>query len=186
MNKITMGLKAGFIATLVLSAMMILKTLSGVLPQLDVIRMLNGMMSVPLTLLNATLLLGWIAHVAIGSVAWGITFAVIQDRMPDWRGWAKGITFGVGAWLVMMLVVMPMGGAGLFGMNIGLIVPVMTMGLHVVYGAVLGIAFERYSKKRTDETAEAVDQNDECEERPYLRWSGKRIVDASIRKPDHC
>ena len=46
--------------------------------------------------------------------------------------------FGVGAWLMMMIAVMPMAGAGLFGMNFGMVAPVMTLVLHIIFGAVLG------------------------------------------------
>ena len=38
----------------------------------------------------------------------------------------------------MMLAVMPMAGAGFFGMNLGMVAPIMTLVLHVIYGAVLG------------------------------------------------
>ncbi len=46
--------------------------------------------------------------------------------------------FGVGAWIATMILVMPLAGAGLFGMNLGVAAPVMTLVLHVIYGAVLG------------------------------------------------
>ena len=38
----------------------------------------------------------------------------------------------------MMVMVMPMAGAGLFGMKMGLMAPMMTLVLHLVFGAVLG------------------------------------------------
>ena len=43
----------------------------------------------------------------------------------------------------MMLVVMPMAGAGVFGLNMGMMAPLMTLMLHAIYGAVLGFAFGR-------------------------------------------
>lgn len=38
----------------------------------------------------------------------------------------------------MMVVVMPMAGAGLFGMKLGMAAPVMTLVLHMIFGGVLG------------------------------------------------
>jgi hypothetical protein len=38
----------------------------------------------------------------------------------------------------MMLAVMPMAGVGMFGMNLGMVAAVMTIMLHVIYGAVPG------------------------------------------------
>ena len=45
-NSIPKGLAAGFIATLVLSMMMVIKSMIGLMPQLDVIAMLSGMLGV--------------------------------------------------------------------------------------------------------------------------------------------
>ncbi len=46
--------------------------------------------------------------------------------------------FATAAWLLMMVIVMPLAGAGLFGVHIGLIAPILTLVLHLVYGTVLG------------------------------------------------
>ena len=86
-------------------------------------------------------IMGWIAHFAIGTIAWGGLFALIQDRLPGNTLWLRGVVFGIGAWLMMMIAVMPMAGAGLFGMALGIMAPMMTLILHVIFGAVLGGAF---------------------------------------------
>lgn len=36
---------------------------------------------------------------------------------------------------------MPMAGAGIFGLNLGMMAPVMTLVLHLIYGAVLGAVY---------------------------------------------
>jgi hypothetical protein len=38
---------------------------------------------------------------------------------------------------------MPMAGAGLFGMNMGVMAPMMTLVLHLIFGAVLGWVYGR-------------------------------------------
>jgi len=51
------------------------------------------------------------------------------------------MVFGVLAWGLMMVMVMPMAGAGFFGLSLGMMAPVMTLMLHLVYGAVLGSVY---------------------------------------------
>lgn len=60
----------------------------------------------------------------------------------------RGILLGVGGWLVMMLAVMPIMGGGLFGtaMPSGMMVPVATLVLHVIFGLVLGVSYAKFSR----------------------------------------
>lgn len=53
-RNIPKGLLAGFIATMVLSVLMLMKTMMGLIPQLDVIAMLSGM-------LGSGPAIGWLA-----------------------------------------------------------------------------------------------------------------------------
>ncbi|MBE0414778.1 DUF6789 family protein [Yoonia sp.] len=142
MNKIAAGAVAGFVATVVLSVMMMAKGMMGVMPELDVIHMLSGMMGAPA-------MMGWIGHFMIGTLAWGIGFAVLYGMIPGGSAVVKGIAFGIAAWLGMMVMVMPMAGVGLFGMAMGVMAPMMTLALHVIFGAVLGLVFAALSAPRT-------------------------------------
>jgi hypothetical protein len=135
MTNLKPGLLAGFIATVVLSLLMMGKAMMGVMPELDVIAMLSGMMGMPAAM-------GWIAHFMIGTIAWGGGFALLYSALPGGSAIVKGIVFGIAAWLMMMIVVMPMAGAGMFGMNFGMMAPMMTLVLHIIFGAVLGAVFQ--------------------------------------------
>lgn len=130
-SNIAKGMVAGFVATIVLSALMVMKSMMGLMPELDVIAMLSKMM-------GSSPAMAWIAHFMIGTVVWGGLFAWLDPHLPGKSHVLKGITFGIVAWLLMMIAVMPMAGAGLFGMNFGMMGPGMTMILHVIFGAVLG------------------------------------------------
>lgn len=132
--KIQQGIIAGLVATVVLSVLMMMKSMMGLMPHLDIIKMLSSMM-------NGPLVMGWVAHFVLGSIIFGIAFALLQGVLPGKTSLMKGIIFGVVAWLGMMIAVMPMAGAGLFGMNMGMAAPVMTLMLHVIYGAVLGFTY---------------------------------------------
>lgn len=53
----------------------------------------------------------------------------------------RGLGAGLAATVVLsllMIIVMPMAGAGLFGLQLGLMAPIATLMLHWIYGAVLG------------------------------------------------
>lgn len=139
MTNIKAGLVAGFSATVVLSAMMVGKSMMGVMPELDVIHMLSGMMGAPAVV-------GWLAHFMIGTMAWGGGFAVLYGLIPGSGAVMKGILFGIAAWLGMMVMVMPMAGAGLFGMAFGVMAPMMTLVLHIVFGAVLGAVYQAQAR----------------------------------------
>ncbi len=132
------GMVAGFVATLILSALMAMKAMMGVTPELNPIKMIADM-------LGASPAVGWAMHFMIGTMLWGTLFAWLNPSLPGESHWLRGIVFAVGAWLVMMVVMMPMAGAGLFGSDLGMMAPVMTLMLHIVFGFVLGAvyAFER-------------------------------------------
>lgn len=134
------GIISGFIATVVLSMLMVLKGMMGMMPHLNAIKMLtamaHGYMGTP-----AVPVVGWLLHFMIGSLAWGILFALLFTHLPGKSATAKGLVFATGAWLLMMVLVMPLAGAGLFGRHLGLGAPIATLVLHWIFGAVLGVVY---------------------------------------------
>lgn len=139
-NHLFKGVIAGFIATIALSVLMILKGIMGMMPQMNAIKMLttmaHGFMGTPMTPV-----VGWLLHFIIGSILWGILFALLFERIPGSSAPTKGLVFATAAWLVMMVVVMPIAGAGLFGLHLGIGAPVATLVLHWVFGVVLGAVY---------------------------------------------
>ena len=127
------GILGGIVATAVLSGLMLMKNAMGIMPQLDIIKMLSSMMGVSMAV-------AWMAHFGIGAM-WGALFALAYRVIPGGTAVVKGMLLLTGAWLVMMVMVMPMAGAGLFGMHMGLMAPMMTLVLHLVFGAVLGLVY---------------------------------------------
>ncbi len=138
MRDIPKGMLAALVATIVLSVLMVLKTMMGLMPQLDLPKMLAGMMGSP-----DMPLIGWIAHFAIGIVVYGVAIAVLDSKLPGTSHVGHGIMLGVIGWLIMMVMLMPMAGAGFFGMNMGIMAPMMTLVLHLIFGAVLGWVYGR-------------------------------------------
>lgn len=132
---IVKGFVAGFIATVALSALMLLKSAMGLMPDLNVIDMLAKMT-------GAGIAAGWLLHFAIGSLAWGGLFAYFNESIPGDTQWIKGMVFGTAAWAAMMIFVMPAAGAGFFAINLGFMAMLATLVLHWAFGAVLGLVYE--------------------------------------------
>lgn len=136
MTNYVKGMMAGLIATLVLSALMVVKAMMGVMPGLDLPAMMASMMGMP-----GTPIVGWLAHFMIGIVLFGVAIVLSTPLLPGVRPIARGVIVGLSGWLVMML--MPMAGVGMFGMHFGIMAPMMTFVLHLIFGAVLGWYYGR-------------------------------------------
>ena len=136
MTKLKRGIGAGLAATMVLSMIMVAKGMMGLMPELNVIVMLSSMM-------KTAPIVGWGVHIMIGMLAWGLGFVAVSKYLPGRTDLAKGISFGIAAWALMMLMVMPLAGAGFFGLKMGMMAPVMTLMLHIIYGAVLGFVYDK-------------------------------------------
>lgn len=74
------GIVAGFAATVVLSALMLLKGAMGMMPKMNVIHMLANMGHAYLGLpVNPAI--GWVMHFFIGAIMWGVLFAMLSTRI---------------------------------------------------------------------------------------------------------
>lgn len=135
------GLLAGLAATAVLSVLMVVKSVIGLMPAMNVIEMLTQLAADYLGL-PASPVVGWAAHLVIGVVLWGLVFAGTYETWPG-PAPIKGAVFSVMIWLLMMSMFLPMAGAGFFGVNIGPAAAVATLVLHLIFGLVLGGVFGR-------------------------------------------
>lgn len=134
MKAVIPSLAAALAATIVLSILMMVKSQMGVMPELNIIRMLAEQMS-------AGPAMGWAAHFVIGVIGYGLAFALVFRRLPFGNLAVRGVLLGIAGWLVMMVIIMPMMGADLFALSLGLMAPVATLVLHAIFGLVLGLVF---------------------------------------------
>jgi hypothetical protein len=135
------GIIGGFVGSVVLSLLFVLFNTLGVLKQLDIVEHIDKLGSIQR-------IAAWVDHFIVGTLLWGPIFAGFEattdTKYPDWQ---KGLAFGVIAWLGMMLVFMPVIGAGLFGWRLGIIEPVGMLVLHLIYGLVLGVVFDLLDRR---------------------------------------
>ena len=135
MQNISTGLLAGLVATVVLAAMMVVQGMMGVMPGLNVAAMIGA-------IIGSSVAVGWIIHFMVHTIAGGGGFAVLYNVIPGGSAPVKGIVYGIVAWLVLMFIVMPMAGVGLFGLDLGMMAPVMVLVFHIIFGAVLGLVYQ--------------------------------------------
>lgn len=134
------GLIAGFVATVVISMIMILRLAMGLMPWFNPVEIMNLNVQ---TLLDtrSSPVLGWFVHFVVGTVLWGGIYAVLADRLPGQRPGTRGLVFGLGAWLFVMLTVFPLAGSGFFALGLGVAAMLFTLITHLVFGWVLGATF---------------------------------------------
>lgn len=149
MHKLTYlidGLLAGGIATIVLSLLL----LAGAPPHLDTVAALDGIANALLTPtgLSAPGVAGWLWHVLIGTVWWGTLYALLVPILPGHNAATKGLVFGFGAGFLVLIMILPIAGAGFFGLSVSLIQPVVTLGHHLIYGLVLGLTHSALDRRR--------------------------------------
>ena len=150
MGDISKGVEAGFVATVVISMLMLAQAAAGIAPGFNLISLLAQAANTP-----DYPSVAWIGHFVIGSVLWGAGFAALS---PHLRGphWVRGVTFGVLAWLAMMVLFLPTAGRPIFDQGMGTTVPLLSLALHLIFGGVLGETYHlllHYLPSEVDENA---------------------------------
>lgn len=130
------GAAAGFIASLVLAGIFLFESSYGVMPEVNVFRLLVNLGGGNLGQTSA-----WADHFIVGTLIWGLMFGMAEPLTARPARWLKGMIFGILAWLIMMLTLMPLAGFGFFGMKLGSSVPAGMLVLHLIFGAVLGASY---------------------------------------------
>ncbi|WP_290652493.1 DUF6789 family protein [Aquisalimonas sp.] len=134
------GIMAGLVATLVISLIMIMRQAAGIMPWFDPIEVMSltaqNLLGMPHSVAG-----GWVLHIGIGSLIWGVLFSGLADMLPGKSYTRRGLLFGLLAWILVMMTVFPMAGSGFFAMGFGVIAPIATLISHLIFGAVLGATY---------------------------------------------
>ena len=123
-DRIGNGVVAGFIATLMLSAL-----------------------HEPVTLVTESVgvrtpVAGLLFHFFVGTLLWGGAFGFAHDYLPG-PSWVRGVVFAACAAAIVLVGIAPFTGAGLFGLELGMAAPVIVTLFHLAYGAILGFIYGR-------------------------------------------
>jgi len=132
-DRVGNGLVAGFIATLVLSAL-----------------------HEPITLVTTAVgvrapVTGLLFHFFVGTLMWGSVFGLVHDYLFG-PSWLRGILFSVGAAVLVMFAIAPLTGSGFLCLRLGAFAPLVVVLFHLAYGAILGAIYGKLID--TDEARE--------------------------------
>jgi len=128
------GAVAGLIATVPVAILAALKHLLDLIPQLDLVGILTRMTGIPW---GGT---GWVLLFVFGAVL-GMGFAALDSHVSDTSSigeMVRGAFFGFLLAVILMMILIPIyGGTGGLGYALGV------LGACLVFGAVMGLAYER-------------------------------------------
>ena len=127
------GVVAGFIGTITISILMLIKVKLNFMINLDVIHMLT-------LKTGGSPTIGLFSHFIIGTVGYGIYFSFIIPFISDKKIIIQGIILGFIAWLTMMLA-MPILGHSFFIMDMGFMAQILTLLFHLIFGMVIIIVY---------------------------------------------
>jgi hypothetical protein len=134
MSNTLKGIISGFVASLALSAVIVLKSQFHIVS--DDLSVMNLLARIAGGSFGA-----WADHFIIGALVWGMLYAGFESAVTKLPHWLKGLIFSVLAWLFMMVAFMPFVGAGLFGTKMGLMGAIVPLVQHLIYGFVLGVTY---------------------------------------------
>ena len=142
LRNLLLSLFAGLGASTVHLVLMELKHRTGILPAFDPYADLQRMLSsFPSIALEAPW--SWLLPYVNGAMLLGFLFGQSFPYLPGRTAWARGAVFGLLAWLVLGLGMLPLVGSGIFAGNLGLgIVPALLMlAMLSVYGVAVSLLY---------------------------------------------
>jgi len=121
-DRIFNGIVAGFIATLVLSAL-----------------------HEPMTLVAEavgvrTPVAGLLFHFFVGTLLWGGAFGFLHDYLPG-ASWVRGMIFAAAVAAIVLIGIAPFAGSGLFCLKLGVYAPFVVVLFHLAHGGILGFVY---------------------------------------------
>ena len=113
------SLLAGFGATSVHIALMTIKHRAGILPEFEPYEDLQRMLS-SVTAMSLESPFSWLLPYINGALILGFVFGKLYIHLPGRTAIVKGGAFGLAAWLMMGLGLLPLAGRGVFAHELGL------------------------------------------------------------------
>ncbi len=135
MSRVQKGMIAGFGATAAVSLLEVVNLMLGpwFTPFPGVIAFMLGQ--------PGNLIVGWIAHFAVGTLVLGAAFGFLVPKLPTDTSGTKGILFAVGALVVLMTGIFLVGDPSMFSGTDGFGTVAWLLGTHAVFGIVLGTIY---------------------------------------------
>lgn len=135
-RNILVAVPAGLVATAVMTVVMLMAPVAGI-PAINMPRVLGWSVGMPL---SAGMVLNFVLGVGLA-----ILFAFLLTRGFPVPAWANGVLFGIALWALLMIIVGPMIGWGLFAAGTAFPFGIILTSLlgHIAFGWTLGFAYEK-------------------------------------------
>ena len=147
LSSVKSAILAGFAATFVTSSILLMKNALGAFQEVHIAQTLSNVLGTP-----DEIMIGGTAFFLIGTVILSVAYAFIRPHIPVRSDLVKGLIFGFGIWLAMMLVLMPLAGAGMFAMNRSAVPVAVDLVLTLLYGLILAAVYQWDSHANTPTT----------------------------------
>jgi hypothetical protein len=143
-QRVLSSLLAGFVASMVHIGLMELKHRSGIMPTFEPHLYVQALLLPLKGALDQPGLLHYLPDIN-GGMLLGFAFGRLFTHLPGATFVVKGLAFAVGAWLLLGLVVFPLGGQGLFASATGLgVFPAVLMLVMVAsYSIIMSFIYTR-------------------------------------------
>src|ERR1051325_2686625 len=119
----------GFVSTVVVSCMLIMKNALKAFPDVHIPQTISTVFGTP-----DHVVMGGIAFFVGGTVVLSLIYAAVERYLPGELALVRGLLFGFLVWLGMMLIMMPLAGAGIFALNRSATVPAVELVIALIYG----------------------------------------------------
>ncbi len=127
----TKAIIGGIVGTIAMTLMMMYMAPMMAGMPMDIAGMLGGMLG--------GWTMGMIAHVIMGAIIFPLVYVLIVYHFIAGPPLVRGLVFGTMLWLVAVVIVMPIAGAGVLMSNVGGMMAVIAALIgHLVYGGLLG------------------------------------------------
>lgn len=123
------GLNAGFIASAISLLFLALTTWMALVPEFNYVLIQGSIFGFTKTIFS-----GWIIYFLIGAIFWGSLYAGLDPYLLSTNPVTKGIIFGLIVWLIVMIVLMPIAGAGMFLEHYGFLAAIVILLSDLVFG----------------------------------------------------
>lgn len=139
---ITNGMIAGLAASIISSIYLVgVAALSLVPLNFNIVTIYGNLFGIA-----ANVIAAWVVYYAIGIFAWGIIYALMEPKMQG-SVWSKGTLFGLFIFLIVMVVIMPLSGSGIFATKYGFYAILFTLILDLIFGVSLAAIYDKLTRK---------------------------------------
>jgi hypothetical protein len=141
----------GLVATLIMSAVMVLIWLTGTTPMHEPVPLSLAARLAARILHMRTITPGVIVFATVVHFLYGALWSGLLAASTPQVTWWKGLVVGLGLWLIMLVFVLPIAAADAFQVATSGLAMFWTLLVHVVYGVSIGVLAGRHEPEIENE-----------------------------------